>query len=314
MPTYKALSPEQVQSFMDKGYFVVKQCVDPGLIERWVNRGWQRLGFDKNDTSTWLKDITWMKNESEAAIKDVAPRAWEALVEVIGGEDRLETTIMDTPAKFYPVNSFNWSDALIVNLRNSAGKAWQPPSPQSRGWHKDGGYFKHFLDSPEQGLLTIVCWTDMRHMGGATFVAPDSVGVVARYMLEHPEGTDPDGFPIQDLLNQCTRFEEVTAEAGDFVILHPFMLHSSSQNTLGVPRIVTNPPVWLKEPFNYHRANPEDYSLVERATLRALGVEYLDFEPAGPREGTWWPMVSPETYVGEGTLGKAEPLGNAINW
>ncbi len=314
MPAYQALSPEQVQSFMDNGYLVVKQCVDRDFAQRWIDRGFERLGYDQHDPRTWKKDLIWMKNESEAAIRDVAPRAWAALLDVVGGEDRLETQVMDTPAKFYPVNSFNWSDALIVNLRTAADKPWQPPSAHSRGWHKDGGYFKHFLDSPEQGLLTIVCWTDMRPRGGATFIAPDSVGVVARYLLEHPEGTPPDGFPIQDLINQCTRFEEVTGAAGDFIILHPYMLHSSSQNALGLPRIVTNPPVWLKEPLNFHRANPADYSLVELATLKALGVDHLDFAPTAPREGIWWPMAAPESYVGEGTPGKAAIVGNAIEW
>ncbi len=290
MSAYKALTDAQVQSFLDNGYLVVKQCVELEFAERWINRGFERLGFDRHDPATWTKDMIWMKNESEVAIRDLAPRAWAALLEVVGGEERLETQAMDTPAHFYPVNSFNWSDALIVNLRRGADQPWQPPSAQTGGWHKDGGYFKHFLDSPEQGLLTIVCWTDMRHQGGGTFIAPDSVGVVARYMLDHPEGIAPDGFEIQKLLDQCTRFEELTGVAGDFIILHPYMLHGSSQNVLGVPRIITNPPVWLKEPFNFHRADPADYSLVELATLRALGVDQLDFQPAAPREGTWWPM------------------------
>jgi len=290
MPEYKVLSDQQVQSFLDNGYLVVKQCVDLNFAQRWIARGYERLGYDQNDPRTWVKDMIWMQNESEVAIREVAPRAWAALLDVVGGEERLETQVMDTPARFYPVNSFNWSDALIMNFRRGADQPWEPPAPQSSGWHKDGGYFRHFLDSPEQGLLTIVCWTDMRHQGGGTFIAPDSVGVVARHMLAHPEGIAADGFDMPLLMNQCTRFEELTGEAGDFIILHPYMLHASSPNVLGTPRIVTNPPVWLKEPFNFHRANPDDYSLVERATLRALGVDYLDFQPAAPREGVWWPM------------------------
>jgi hypothetical protein len=292
VPAYKVLTDEQVQSFLDNGYLIVKHCVDLDFAQRWIKRGFERLGFKQDDPTTWAKDMIWMKCESEVAIRDIAPRAWAALLDVVGGEERLETQVMDTPASLYPVTSFRWSDALIINLRRGADRPWQPPSAQTDGWHKDGGYFKHFLDSPEQGLLTIVCWTDMRHQGGGTFVAPDSIGVVARYMLEHPDGIDPNGFEIQKLLDQCTRFEELTGEAGDFIILHPYMLHASSQNVLGKPRIITNPPVWLKEPFNFHRANPDDYSLVERATLKALGVDHLDFQPAAPREGTWWPMAA----------------------
>jgi hypothetical protein len=47
--------------------------------------------------------------------------------------------------------------------------------PSSPDWHKDGDFFRHFLDSPEQGLLTIVLWSDIEERGGGTFIAPDSV-------------------------------------------------------------------------------------------------------------------------------------------
>jgi hypothetical protein len=41
--------------------------------------------------------------------------------------------------------------------------------------------------------------------------------------------------------------------------------------------------VALKEPFNFNRDDPAEYSLVERKTLRALGVEKLDFKPTTER-------------------------------
>ena len=127
----------------------------------------------------------------------------------------------------------------------------------------------------------------MRHQGGGTFISPDSVRVVARYLAEHPEGIPHRDWDIQPLISQCHEFEELTGDAGDFVILHPYMLHASSQNVLGVPRIISNPPIVLKEPMNFNRANPEDFSLLERATLGYLGVDRLDFHPTAPREAEW---------------------------
>jgi len=64
------------------------------------------------------------------------------------------------------------------------------------------------------------------------------------------------------------------------------MLHSASRNLLRTLRIITNPPVSLKSPFNYNRANPEDYSLVEQKTLRDLGkpAGLGNWKIAGPRE------------------------------
>jgi hypothetical protein len=48
------------------------------------------------------------------------------------------------------------------------------------------------------------------------------------------------------------------------------MLHSASRNLRRDIRIITNPPVALKEPFNYNRSNGQ-YSLIEQKTLKDLG-------------------------------------------
>jgi hypothetical protein len=294
MSNYTVLSDEQVQSFLDKGYLVVKDCVDFSIANRWVDEAYDRLGYDKRDPNTWAKDIVWMDHKNELPVRELAPKAWAALLDVVGGEDRLETQVMKLPESghFTSINSFLWSDAFIVNFHRGADKPWQPPSSNVTGWHKDGSYFRHFLDSREQALLTIVLWSDMRHQGGGTFIAPDSVRVIARYLYEHPEGVDPHDFDFKKLISQCTQFEEMTGQAGDFVILHPFMLHASSQNVIGKPRFMSNPPIVLKEPMNLNRENPDDFSLLERATLHYLGLERLDFQPAAPRESFWTPVAA----------------------
>jgi hypothetical protein len=53
--------------------------------------------------------------------------------------------------------------------------------------------------------------------------------------------------------------------------MHPFMLHSKSHNSIRIPRMITNPPVSLLEPFVYSRPDPSEYSLVELKTLKELG-------------------------------------------
>jgi ectoine hydroxylase-related dioxygenase (phytanoyl-CoA dioxygenase family) len=291
MGTYRVLTDEQVQSFLDNGYLVVKDCLDTNVAASWIAEAYDRLGYDRNDPSTWAKDIIWMDHQNHLPVHKVAPKAWDALLDVIGGEDRLEPQVMGIKSgHFTSINSFLWSDSFIVNFHRGADQPWQPPSPNVKGWHKDGSYFKHFLDSREQALLPVVMWSDMLHEGGGTFIAPDSVRLMARYLAEHPEGVNPKDFNFQGLISQCTRFEEVTGTAGDVAILHPFMLHASSQNTIKQPRFMTNPPVVLKEPMNLNRENPEDFSLLERATLHYLGVERLDFQPTASRESAWWPL------------------------
>ncbi len=290
MSNYKVLTEAQIQSFLDKGYLVVNDCLDTAIAHRWIDEAYARLGYDKHDPSTWQKDIIWMDHKNQLPVRELAPKAWAAILEVVGGEDRLETQVMQIDSKhFSTINSSIWSDAFIVNFHKGADQPWQPPSAKVGGWHKDGSYFKHFLDSREQALLTVVLWSDMLHQGGGTFIAPDSVRLMARYLSQHPEGVNPKDFKFQEMISECTQFEEITGKAGDFVMLHPFMLHASSQNVIGKPRFMSNPPIVLKEPMNLNRENPEDFSLLERATLHYLGLERLDFRPAAAREAFWWP-------------------------
>lgn len=284
---FQVLTPEQAQHFVEKGYVRVKGCVDPTLARQWTDQAYGRLGYDPDDRSTWTKDIVWMDRHNLARIKDISPKGWAALCDVTGGEDRIEDKIMEIESQhFTTIDSREWSDAFVVNFRRGEDKPWLPPSPASGGWHKDGSFFRHFLDSREQGLLTIVYWSDVVHKGGGTFVAPDSIKVVAKYLAEHPEGVD-DGDAFGKLIDQCQEFEEITGETGDFIILHPFMLHASSNNHSGRVRFMTNPPVVLKEPMNLNREDPAEFSLIERATLHALGKDRYDFRPTMPREERW---------------------------
>ncbi|KAG8739100.1 hypothetical protein FRC10_006140 [Ceratobasidium sp. 414] len=62
------------------------------------------------------------------------------------------------------------------------------------------------------------------------------------------------------------------------------MLHSASKNHTRAPRLITNPPVSLKEPFDFNRENPAEFSLVELKTLKDLGVDKLNFVPTAPRQ------------------------------
>ena len=112
---------------------------------------------------------------------------------------------------------------------------------------------------------------------------------MARYLADHPEGVDPrTGFGR--LIDQCHEFEEVTGGAGDLILIHPFMLHASSQNHSGKVRFMTNPPVVLKEPMDLNRPDPADFSLIERATLHALGKDRY-VKPIFDRDrNAWWRM------------------------
>lgn len=173
--------------------------------------------------------------------------------------------------------------------------------PRAPVGHKDGDFFRHFLDSPEQGLLTLVLWSDIKPRGGGTFVAADSVGPVARMLAEHTEGIGPKSFDYPQLLAQCHNYVETTGTLGDVVLLHPYILHAVSQNHAGNARVITNPPIALSEPMDFNRADPADFSPVEQAVLRGLGVDRLDYRPTAERE-----QVVPERVLRQQRMAEEE--------
>lgn len=87
-------------------------------------------------------------------------------------------------------------------------------------------------------------------------------------------GHTKDAF-YDDVMDKCEHFHEMTGDTGDVILLHPLMVHSRSVNSLRIPRIITNPPISLKEPFNFDRADPKQFSLVERKTLHDLARNRL---------------------------------------
>jgi hypothetical protein len=276
----RLLSAEQIEQFITDGYVIIREAFPREVAREWVEYGFNRLGWDQNDPTTWKEPRVHLAATRRVDVREFAPKVWDATCDLLGGEERIRTP-------------FQFTDGFIFNLGIGADKPWEPPSsPLVKGWHKDGDFFRHFLDSPEQGLLCIACWSDMVHRGGGTFIAPDSVGAVARYLAKHPEGVHPLQVSFGDLIHECSKFVELTGSPGDVVLHHPYMLHSTSQNVLLVPRVIINPPVQLLEPMTFNRENAEDFSPVELAVLRGLGVERLDFKATAPRERIIPPRIA----------------------
>ena len=267
---YKTLTEEQIQNFLEYGFVHLTDCFDPEFAATSTSAAFARLDYQEDDPDTWEREIVHLPAEDRVLVKDFAPKVYGAMCDLLGGEDRIKQPV-------------EWGNGYIINFRLGADREWIPPSPESGGWHKDGDFFWHFLDSPEQGLLLIVIWRDIEPKGGGTFMACDSIQPIAEYLNENRGGLHPFEGGFGKFIDECKDFRELTGKTGDVLIMHPYMLHASSQNHSGKARFITNPPVSLKEPMNFNRENPEDFSPVELAVLKALGKEKLDFQIEGER-------------------------------
>ncbi len=247
---------------------------------------WTRLGMSPDDKSTWARLRTNMPSHNTFDASEFAPRAWAAICELCGGEDRI-----------LPQSKI-WKDSLIVNLGTPEGEGKPVPPHELEGWHVDGDFFVHYLDSPEQGLLVTPLFTDIEPQGGGTLICPEAIPKMAKYLHDHPEGVSPRMTPrgqpqftkeknlqwCTDMARTCSGFVEADGKAGDIYLLHPLMRHSAASNAKRNLRIITNPPISLNEPFNFNREDG-NYSLVELTTLRALGKDRLpDWKIGAPRE------------------------------
>lgn len=228
------------------------------------------------DKSTWHTERTNMPSHTSVLVSEFAPKAWSAICELLGGEDRISE---DTKV---------WKDSFIVNLGKDGQSA--VGFRELNNWHVDGDFFLHFLDSPEQALLVIPIFSDIGPGGGGTAICTDGIGVVARHLYDNPNGvtpwmhlrgtpepTGPDRLSFFSSIVQNRKlasdasFHEMTGAVGDVYLLHPLMVHSASKNATRMPRVITNPPVSLKAPFHFDAAGEREHSLVEQKTLRELG-------------------------------------------
>lgn len=268
------LTEAEKEHFLRYGYLHLKNCFTREQAAEMTSGVWTRLGMSPSDKSTWNKPRIHMPSHRTFDASVLAPRAWAAICELCGGEERITPT------------SRQWRDSYIVNLGSVEGEGKPVPPKQLDNWHVDGDFFVHYLDSPEQGLLVIPLFTDIQPNGGGTMICPDAIPRVAKQLYEHPEGVSPrmvtrdhPDFAKErnlqwycDTTQACEEFVEATGEVGDIYLLHPLMMHSATKNALRLPRIITNPPIGLNEPFCYDRKDG-NYSLVERKTIQSLGGE-----------------------------------------
>jgi len=88
---------------------------------------WTRLGMSPADKATWTEQRINMPSHFEFDASEFAPRAWAAICELCGGQDRIKMPW-----------SKMWKDSLIVNLGTPEGEGRSVHPHQLYGWHVDG--------------------------------------------------------------------------------------------------------------------------------------------------------------------------------
>lgn len=165
------LTEEQKEHFMKYGYVKIPKCFTREKASEWTKDVWTRLGMSPTDKSTWTQERINMPFHRRELCQTFAPKAWAGICELLGGEERVAA------------DSAMWSDGLIVNLGTPEFENKFPHPTELPGWHVDGDFFVHFLDSREQGLLVIPLFTDIKEGAGGTVICPDAIGKIAKHLV-----------------------------------------------------------------------------------------------------------------------------------
>lgn len=184
--TYR-LSDEQKQFWLQHGFLKIPKCFTRQAAQDFSSTVWTRLGASADDKSTWPVERLNMPGHATLPAREFAPKAWAAVCELHGGD---EDSIADWCKE--------WKDGFIVNLGGGSaahGKDGSNDCANGRhesrvddfrnlaGWHADGDWFYHFLDSPEQALLIIPLFTDIKPSGGGTIICSDGIRLVAERLV-----------------------------------------------------------------------------------------------------------------------------------
>jgi hypothetical protein len=260
------LTTGQIDSFIDDGFCIVSGAFTAAQAAAACRRVWRRMEqkarIRESDPSTWPPNYDFEEHLDHPVVRACFTDRLAAAIEQLVGASR-----------WRGIRSWGlWP----VNFSYGADLADDYPS---RGWHIDGNWFRHTIDSPYQGLLVIGLFTDIEPGWGGTIMALGSHRRTAR-VLAHQRRPIHHRDLFREVLRQpIGNFHEVTGAAGDVVLAHPFLFHTRGFKRAGPPRIISNTEAGLTRPMQFNRRNLQEYSVLELSILAAL------LEPPEPPRG-----------------------------
>lgn len=180
---YKYLTQEEADHFLTHGWVRVENAIKPEYIDAWMADLWTRSGYDENDKSTWALEYLHLPFHRQVRNEDFAPDAWNKIVEIVGGEDKID-----------PVRERWIGDNFVINFGSEErSKTKVNISPkEKRGWHCDNDWFRQFLDSSGTALTIMNCFTDIPARGGGTWLCEDGISGKSFGSISLPSDADED--------------------------------------------------------------------------------------------------------------------------
>lgn len=254
-----------MESFCTDGYCVLRGAIDDEECRRYVEAVikpamLRHAGIAEGDPSTWLGGNSVLKGMStQGSLRDsarLAPGKRKRGGCGLQVPDFIPGAIVRNSVKGWDplADSKDWDavkqNAGLVAVLDAihAGRRWEwiyprmgmihvrfPVAPEHahrfhRQWHVDGKLSPHFVDSREQSVVVLPLLRAVQRGGGNTVVLRGSHAYMAR-LLKKKDGLTggasqycsriAGAWPERDVV------EVAPCEAGDVLVMHPFLIHSS---------------------------------------------------------------------------------------
>jgi hypothetical protein len=266
MAVSEVLTTRQIDSFIDQGFCTVCGAFTAAQAAAARQRVWRRMevkaGILESDPSTWPPNYDIEEHLDHPEVKDCFTDRLAAANEQLVG-----------PGRWRRIRSWGlWP----VNFSYGADRAEDYPS---RGWHVDGNWFPHTIDSPYPGAAGHRAFHRYQPGWGGTILALGSHKRTARVLAHQRRPIHHRDLFREVLREPIGNFHEITGAAGDVVLAHPFLFHTRGFKRAGPPRIISNTEAGLTRPLQFNRRNLPEYSVRELSILAAL------LEPLEPPRG-----------------------------
>jgi Phytanoyl-CoA dioxygenase (PhyH) len=246
------LSTDQIDAFIERGWTRLRHAF-PGAVAEAVRRDLgRRIGIDLEQPEQWAQPKVWLQEMmTESPYTDALTERFQSAVDQLVGPGRWK---MEQEMGWWPITFPGFDDP-----------------PYGDDWHIEGGWFRHYVHSPEQALVTLFCFSTVDPGGGGTLLVEGSHHLAAGLIWDaEPNGLDADDLdgPLTAILDRqaWSGMVEVVAEEGDVVLAHPLLFHASNPNHGARPRVMAQPPFSMTEPM---RTDGDDLYPVEIPLARS---------------------------------------------
>jgi hypothetical protein len=237
--------------FFSEGYVILKNCIPKEECERYmqnvVSPTLDKYKISLDNAATWTLTTTDEHKTDEECIGDVPvgvmvrgehgsdpihnvkEQRWKALFEcstllsflnyIHEGRDKW---------RWLHDDNVGW-----IHLRFPVAKKVDNDD-SAINWHIDGGHFDlHKLNSLEQSVVVLPMMQKVNIDGGNTLVAPKSHIIVMKELYNRlPNGLHKE--ELNQFANNVGMREDTLqaapCDAGDLLVMHPFLVHAASRN------------------------------------------------------------------------------------